>query len=73
MTTEKVKLRYESLSDYDGSSRVNRHFISTNIAGVALRSCIGCGKHRHPAGGRVFGRLRLWHCAACIAAKEQPK
>jgi len=70
---EEPKLRYDSINDYNGAERVNRHFISKNISGVALRSCIVCGHHRHPAGGRNYGRLKLWTCANCIASKEQSK
>lgn len=35
--------------------------------------CWGCAAHRQPGGGSPLGRLRLWHCAACVQAKAEAK
>lgn len=35
--------------------------------------CWGCNAHRQPGGGALVGRLRLWHCAACVQAKAEAK
>lgn len=34
---------------------------------VIAKFCWFCDQKKHPAGGRVVGRLRLFKCAQCVA------
>lgn len=40
--------------------------------GMAFRkACSACNQHKKIRGGSIFGRLRLWRCAACTEAAKK--
>lgn len=41
-----------------------------NISAASPVYCWGCLAHRLPEGGKWLGRLKLFHCVACVTAKE---
>ena len=37
------------------------------------RKCFGCNLNRIDRGGKTDKRTRMWHCAGCVATKEEAK
>lgn len=58
----------------DDATRQGRTaFVQIGIGHNSLRECWGCRGQKSQAGGKYLGRLRLWHCKACVATKEEAK
>lgn len=50
--------------------RGNRQFVG--IGTGTQRYCMGkCQTFRLSRGGKPMGKLKLWHCAECVAAKTE--
>lgn len=57
----------------DAEYKLTRNTVYDGGPGQRGIYCWGHKSHRETLGGRIQGKLRLWYCAECVAARAALK
>lgn len=61
------------MSNYGNVKDTTMHQPITGPGMAFRKACSTCNQHKEIRGGSLFGRLRLWRCAACTATAKEAK
>lgn len=56
---------------YSDFKDVSMHQLGASPGMAFRKACFACNQHREIRGGSLFGKLRLWRCAACTATAKE--